>query len=649
MLASRKRRRSDGLADQATRVETPDVIANTAQVAPSNPSSPSTTPEDPPLQKLWTCRLCPSLDDGVPRWIRLNDLRASSESRACYGCDLLVALFARANVNQGEQINLVKKKGEKLKAKYESNNIWWEIFNSQERSCPWRAIEKSSLAFSTTRVEDSATRILSWLAECRSMHKPCNAAHSEPQQLPTRVLEILDEDTVQLHTSDAGEKAHYICLSHCWGKDPSKQIRTTTSNLLAHQTGITSGNLPPTFQHAVSLTFRLGIKYLWIDSLCIIQDSADDWRHEGSKMASIYSRSYLCIAASQSPNAQGGLYMTPSPWCLPHEYKLSEALGNVAGSIHARERVDHNSFKWGDMPLLRRSWFFQERALSPRVVHFGNNELYWECTATQACECSGRWPEATFGLNGTTMTHRILPTKINGSLNSDGNHLSMARNWHAMVMEYSKMELSFDKDIFPALQGVASFVMQTHRHCSYYAGLWKDNILYDLLWRRPGSTFRPETYRAPTWSWASVVGRVSWETQNETLKPRAHVLSVSTTPIGLDPLGEIASGSLRITGSGIPGRLLADGLAYHTPFEARILRRLWYPDHTSATLDVLVMSMATMECLEENFTYHFCLVFRRTDKEKDIAQYERVGICIERLAVAVDEMDWGEEMTITVV
>lgn len=122
-----------------------------------------------------------------------------------------------------------------------------------------------------------------------------------------------------------GEKESYICLSHCWGD--FQPIRTTTTNIEDHKKSIPWQFLPQTFQDAIDLTRFLSIRYLWIDSLCIIQDDRDDWAKESAAMASVYGNSYLTISATAAANCSKGLYASSDLRRIgPHELKT--VLGN---------------------------------------------------------------------------------------------------------------------------------------------------------------------------------------------------------------------------------------------------------------------------------------------------------------------------------
>ncbi|KAK0755315.1 hypothetical protein N5P37_012142 [Trichoderma harzianum] len=154
----------------------------------------------------------------------------------------------------------------------------------------------------------------------------------------------------------------YAALSHRWTKEtPSKSL--LTSNFLDRkQNGMPIANLPRMMQDVVLVLHRLGIEYIWIDCLCIIQDDKDDWKREAALMASIYTNVELTVAAS---------------W--KHHFTW---LGiESSADTMAAENPD---YEW---PLLNRGWVYQEQLLSRRMLHFTQNELVWECFEETRCEC----------------------------------------------------------------------------------------------------------------------------------------------------------------------------------------------------------------------------------------------------------------------
>jgi hypothetical protein len=495
----------------------------------------------------------------------------------------------------------------------------------------------------------AAAQISQWIQTCSDSHERCQGA-SEPQILPSRVLEILAPRTVRLKITSENEAAQYTTLSYAWGK--TTFIQTTSSTLLDHQNSIPWDALPKTFQDAVQVTLRLGLRYIWIDSLCIVQNDDGDWRKEGSRMASIYSRSFLTIAATKSSNPKGGCFVVSSPGCVGRTYELRDS-DNVIYNIGSRDALDHTG-NTGRFPLLQRAWVFQERLLSARMLHFGPEEMLWECMSCTACECSSwimsRHEDKTLPPWEPLDSPRTNP---------------FTQGWHYTIAEYSHKNLTFDTDIFPALQGVAKRV-QEQRKCSYYAGLWEDSLLEDLLWNRsfPGITTQ---WRAPSWSWASGDGIVRWEHVEAEYRFYYSVLEISTKPVGIDRLSALKGGELKLTGPCVittirPSEEKPDSSYALRPISHLMLRwdgPMWqfYPDlkdTCSLSADVPVVLMKAARRRKQYVNYDF-LVFKEVDGTPDV--YERVGLATlygtyswEKRHMFLCKFDWAaKDMTITVI
>ena len=202
--------------------------------------------------------------------------------------------------------------------------------------------------------------------ECRS-HSICGT--SPTPNLPARVIEVGSDSSRPRLICGAGLRSPYAALSHCWGKC----VRTTTTlTTVSHMMqGLPLEEFSPTFRDAINVCRRLGIPYLWIDSLCIVQDYPDDWTRESSNMADIYKNSILMLAAARSRDSQHSfLQARPS---LPAGCELDESLGG----LFIRPKV-----KWWtagvELTLYNsRAWCFQEQQLASRVLYFCEDELVW--------------------------------------------------------------------------------------------------------------------------------------------------------------------------------------------------------------------------------------------------------------------------------
>lgn len=433
------------------------------------------------------------------------------------------------------------------------------IFTTEGSSCPWTGITIDVLEYGIASMELAVSRISKWLGDCKKAHEEVcqDTRRLNFLQRPTRLIKIRGPRCVCL---DIGERdddtkgVKYACLSHCWGG--VKPIETTTHTLDKFRLQIPWDWLPRTFQDAIELACRLDFEYLWIDSLCIIQDDEEDWRRESSNMAAIYASSDLTIAASRARNGHEGLFGVPPPSKKVQAYTFAN--GPKPFTVYVRPTYHHAEFESAELPLLRRAWAFQERLLSRRVVHFAEEELYWECMAGSRCECMRG---SIRSLNKRVFIDGAHDRTWKG-FQMDDIHLERFRHerWHNIVTTYSSRQLSLAKDIFPAIQGIAR-LFHSESGVNYHAGLWEDNLLRDLLWFNSAGTTKKSPYRAPSWSWASNYypdeakssyldepsQEIRWS-KTENAAEKAVIIDVYTTPKGDDPFGEIVSGVLKIRG-----------------------------------------------------------------------------------------------------
>lgn len=174
----------------------------------------------------------------------------------------------------------------------------------------------------------------------------------------------------------------YAALSHCWGKIPIKCLLSNNLNALTEE--ISFVELSKTFQEAIILSRYLGIQYLWIDSLCIIQDSVPDWQQESAKMEQVFKNALFTIAATAAPDGNKGCFMDRNPLraqvCRVRARALPGSFYNKKTDLYDVGAFAHLS---GDpvlrAPLNTRSWVLQEQYLSNRTIHCTRNQLLWEC------------------------------------------------------------------------------------------------------------------------------------------------------------------------------------------------------------------------------------------------------------------------------
>ncbi|PVH73312.1 HET-domain-containing protein [Cadophora sp. DSE1049] len=339
---------------------------------------------------------------------------------------------------------------------------------------------------------------------------------ANPTYLPSRLIDIGKYTFSYPHLALAHELERgtkYATLSHCWGR--SGHARLSSSNLSSYRQRLPRSGLSKTFKEALTITRYLGLRYLWIDSLCIIQDSEKDWAKESSEMSRIYSNGSCNIAASSSLDGSEGLFHPRNPLAIrPTKIPLTREdteLGKRYWAVNAQ--VWQRNVEGA--PLNRRGWVCQERLLSPCTLHFGIDQLYWECRTQTCCEF---YPTGLpFIVPGVSKTKALFAMIESQLLNNSSDHDKIAvdgyRLWDDIVEKYSRSTLSFDTDKLVAVAGLAAEIYRIVND-QYCAGLWRKNFLSQLLWRvkpqdinkedQPAALPKTLQYIAPSWSWASV-------------------------------------------------------------------------------------------------------------------------------------------------
>ncbi|RYP75127.1 hypothetical protein DL771_002588 [Monosporascus sp. 5C6A] len=377
-------------------------------------------------------------------------------------------------------------------------------------------------------------QMLDWYHQCTERHKKCAGFSSmvaPSQQLPSRLLDLGDNKLRLECDVQSILNLRYATLSHVWGNDPASYLQLKEATLKAFKTEVPFDALPFKYKDAIRITKALRIRYLWIDSLCIIQDSAKDWKTEALKMAAVYGCSACNISYTHPPSEEPAKRYLRDPrvnipcklaaaavrpsrlsdfgvdhlWSKPLP-PAAVVVQPVAGAIHgswsteAYRRV---------CSLLSRAWVFQERLLCPRTIYYGHDRLLWDCCETFNDEFSGPMPyvprskaQIYLAFSGVTQ---------NQTLASPLGHFD--GQWKSMVNDYRSCKLTFEKDRAIAFAGIARAV-QSQTGMTYLAGIWKEAAHLDLLWcvmpRGPTSSLRlpgpgtQEHLGAPSWSWFSV-------------------------------------------------------------------------------------------------------------------------------------------------
>ncbi|KAF5968274.1 hypothetical protein FCOIX_11522 [Fusarium coicis] len=378
-----------------------------------------------------------------------------------------------------------------------------------------------------------------WLSTCMASHGGCRASQymtdksaQEITALPTRVIDIGD---LKEHRSKPrlfiSHKAsgQYIALSHRWSKSTATKLKG--ENLSEYQKEIPVNDMPSTFHDTIEVTRQLGFRYLWIDSLCIIQDDESDWSQESRKMGTIFEEASCTIAAVDSVDDVGvdhGLFLPrdtdPLSFKLTIPYK-KEPLGNLSQrvfkintavyvwktrwlrEIPTMESCDKNTItirprilsSWRRIPRSswhKRGWVLQERLLSRRLIYYTKDKLSWSCL-TESGEEEGGDPTAADRLPLIPMCR--------------GSDRSIFSIWESIISDYQRCQLTFSKDRLAAIRGIAAR-LEAQFSCKIYAGILSQPLgdsAENLLWyasKAPLGTFNE--FHAPSWTWVAFDGEI---------------------------------------------------------------------------------------------------------------------------------------------
>jgi hypothetical protein len=366
------------------------------------------------------------------------------------------------------------------------------------------------------------------------------------------------------------EDMKYATLSYCWGKEMSAGSTTTTKNVRERQQRLEIIGQSKTIQDAFTVARGLQIRYIWIDALCIIQDSDVDWASESSKMADIYARSLITIAADMSFSCSEGFLCSDThenrPSCSDSLRELSSPLRSGCTSrIYLPKISGHicpleETLGITSTPLSKRAWAYQERYLSARTLHFLGNQVVWECRQRDRVPI-----EMGVALIDVPEMHSKLFLEAGyGSVATDVldpastiSELELLEVWdHRIVSAYSARVLSYPNDKLPALSGIAK-AFHARLETKYVAGIWLHHTMQGLSWRRQqkSTSGNVQPYRAPSFSWASIEGSVV----NALDRPEiygpirniVHQITVEDVHIELatsDPFGRVSGGWIKLKG-----------------------------------------------------------------------------------------------------
>jgi hypothetical protein len=405
------------------------------------------------------------------------------------------------------------------------------------------------------------------LEDCIHSHEHCFPPVEHAPLLPTRVVDCSDPNRPRL-VATGGLRGSYTALSYVWGE--AQPHSTTKANVNAYTDGIDSAHLSQTILDAIHTTRALGLQYLWVDSLCIIQDSEEDKLLEIARMGHIYRDTYVTIIAASAPRVSAG-FLEARPPVPPADFPPDidmpfvcppasgpdgcgeTCVGKVRISpVSLYTESDDTFDQWWDYfpkmePVHERAWCMQEYAMSPRALVFASHTVQFHCRTGGIQNVGGSYndhPDRDSLLPETFFLQETPSTVVHGS----SVWRSVRHAWHFAVEDYTRRSLTNPEDKLVAFGGVAKAFQSGG---DYLAGLWRDTLLSDLLWQKYADMDmeRPKGYRAPSWSWAAVDGSVMpgkfFDGALRAGKPLAEIVQCEVDLKYIEhPFGEVTGGIL---------------------------------------------------------------------------------------------------------
>ncbi|KAK7915266.1 heterokaryon incompatibility protein-domain-containing protein [Apiospora marii] len=410
-----------------------------------------------------------------------------------------------------------------------------------------------------TKTAITRSPAINWVEDCLANHPKCNILRGQKSWYPTRLLDFGDpEDPIThqcrlIETRTSAIRGPYMTLSHRWGPNPTDYLRLTSVNNRLLSNGIEVEMLPQLYRDAVYVVRQLRIRYIWIDSLCIIQqgDGHADLERELPQMSEIYSHSFCNISAAEALNDHHSLFHTRDP------RSISPAMVSLPTSSHAGPFLVSYLGLWetdvSRSLINSRAWVLQERLLSPRVIHFGPQQLFWECCTKDAAEVypDGMPPQIH---SRRRRIKNLAPNCLVG-VETTSDRKAAYMSWARIVEAYTACCLTCAGDKLVALSGIAK-PFRSILEDRYVAGMWRRYLEHELLWVIANTGFGPDSpeapeipYRAPSWSWAAVDATVAagdLDVRDSSIL--IHVEEVQLQHGSKDDTGHVRAGWLKLSG-----------------------------------------------------------------------------------------------------
>ncbi|KAF3014000.1 hypothetical protein E8E14_009222 [Neopestalotiopsis sp. 37M] len=472
-----------------------------------------------------------------------------------------------------------------------------------------------------------------WLGDCDADHPECSPQQLGYQpKLPTRLIHLRGRGSsaISIYETRPTDTFEYVALSHPWGKEP--HFCTTSANVEAYRKSIHYETLPTTFRHAVDATRGLGLEYLWIDSICIIQGEDGDFDEEAKRMEDVFSSAY-CVLATSSARGQNDGFLKPRTHSRQY---LAFDHDPGMPTLYVSPSMDNFNDDVLNAPLSKRGWVLQERALARRTIFFTERQTYWECGKGVRCETLTKMDNKLVSFLGDAH----FPSKLSNKSTSRGEKILL---YEDLYRSYTRLELTRMSDRPIAIAGLEKRIIRDLKAHGGF-GVFDDGrslLQRSLLWRRGRevpSLVRifpaPSSLSVPTWSWMAYkggidyldlpLGGVDWLPSNEAVQSPWGSKGSNTWHTGDGKESVELRGWARPSAAGLGGRELANNPEITIVYDNE--------DQTKEDREPMfvVVGSAMKKSVPQDDVVHYVLVIALCQGslhgEDGSRRYERVGV-----------------------
>lgn len=343
-------------------------------------------------------------------------------------------------------------------------------------------------------------KLRNWLRLCLAHHATCSRQIPSAASIASKEVRFIDLEHSCVVEAQ-GPRFAFAALSYQWGAKSQEVLLTgerfkefTTPGFFNRH----MDKLHEAIRDAILLLPSLGYRYLWVDALCIVQDSADDWRYMASIMHNIYSSAALTVCCATGTDHGGGLQGMPQTLRSTVQ-PIRSVLGNRLVATKTVEDIIERS------PWNRRAWTFQERMLSRRCLIFTQDRVFFQCLeSTWSEEVHSESPAPAWTLDNVRSPYKVV-------------RANPIRQYTQYVESYSGRALTFQKDRLIAFAGLESALYSPLGAISFF-GLPDTHFDFGLLWDRKDAADRVQSEReltgpvceTPSWSWCGWYGAAAW-------------------------------------------------------------------------------------------------------------------------------------------